>query len=634
MKKFNILALIGVCSLSTSLLADPPAPMTSYENVYISYYTPKNVTSMVQYAKEQKLGGFLLWEVRGDAPYNSDASLLKVAATLANDNASTPLIMAYWTDWSPYWPSTAVPGKPYVVPGSFDPSSVEDKKINNDDFQAKLEGINVLTFSFMEAQTKTYTYYDQKAGKVKTVDNPTYDEQGGTLYFNDPWADLKKGETFCTDDNDPVCWFVDHMQGHKPPSTAWAKMGNLDAMVALQHANSSNPLGPLKKVVSIGGWAHDATFEEAFNTPTHQDNFVNSALRVLQGFKLDGIDLDYENPAMTYEDSEKYAGLIMQLRKAMDVAGLQDKSISFTTMSGPDYLSGKNGIGWKPGVLASIIAVSNNIYLSVMTYDYHGAFDYDPKGNGRTGFLTNLVVPKNKAPDSYDYKFTVQSSVDVVKSLGIPSDKILIGIPAYGRALANISKTSDKGDTGGLYSIIPDNAIIPKGDLDEPTCSQAITPLTGTSCSGSFSYAYILQHMLQNPDKPSDHFVQTEWKEGDISNGTTAYAAKWAPFSGDYKLEVSNLGTGSDLAFNVIIANDSTSLPLGPWFALGSDVTLQPNDLMAIEGKTGLHIKMKIYDDRVFECPSSAVFDFKQNTHIMIRVDNQAKTYCDVKPLP
>jgi hypothetical protein len=43
---------------------------------------------------------------------------------------------------------------------------------------------------------------------------------------------------------------------------------------------------------------------------------------------------------------------------------------------------------------------------------------------------------------------------------------------------------------------------------------------------------------------------------------------------------------------------------------------------------------MKIYYGRIFECPSSAVFDFKQNTHVMIRVDNQAKTYCDVKPLP
>lgn len=636
MKKFYFLAVISFFSLASLVMAAVPTatPVTNYDNIFIAYYTPNNVQSMVQYAKAQKLGGFLLWEIRGDAPYHSDASLLKVASTLAQDNPSTPRIMAYWTDWSPYWPATAVPGKPYVVPGSLDPGSEADKPINNADFQDKLEGINIITFAFMEAQTKQYTYFDREKSQMVTKDNPTYEAQGGTLYFNDPWADLKKGQTFCHDDNDPVCWFVDHMQGHKPPSAAWAKMGNLDAMVALQHVNANNPLGALKKVVSIGGWAHDATFEEAFNTQAHQDNFVNSAIRLIQGFKLDGIDLDYEDPGMTYDDSAKYAGLITQLRQKMDTAGLQDKMIVVTVMSGPNYLLGKDGkIGFKPGVLAQILALPN-VYLNLMTYDYHGAFDYDPSGKGRTGFLTNLVVPKNMAPDGYLYNFTVESSVDAVKSLGISLDKISIGIPAYGRALANIPKNSDKGDTGGLFSLISDKAIIPQGDLDEPTCNQAITPLTNASCSGSFSYAYILQHMLQNPDKPADHFVQKEWSEGNISNGTTAYADHWAPFSGDYKMEVQNTGAGSDLAFNVIIGNDSASVTLSPWFKPGDDVTFQVSELAAIEGRTGLHIKMKIYDGRIFECPSSAIFDFKQNTHVMVRVDNQAQIYCDVKPLP
>jgi len=256
-----------------------------------------------------------------------------------------------------------------------------------------------------------------------TKDNPNYRGDGGTLYFNDPWADLlpPADDKFCTASN-PICWYAMTMQGKDPVDSG--KMGNFEAFAKLTRPD--NNLGPLKKVISIGGYGHDNTFEDSFNSQQHINNFVDSAAKIIENYHIDGIDLDYENPDMTHAQSDNFLQLVKALRAKLG----PDKFIAVTILSGPNYIKGiKNGNkGFDPntGVLAEIANYADKINL--MTYDFHGAFDYDP-GKGRTGFLTNLYMPTD-APKGYDAKFSVVTSVAALEQMGVAPEQITVGIPA------------------------------------------------------------------------------------------------------------------------------------------------------------------------------------------------------------
>jgi GH18 family chitinase len=154
-----------------------------------------------------------------------------------------------------------------------------------------------------------------------------------------------------------LVWFGLNNRNTSITPAAGAMMGNFDAFTQIKHASTSNPLGPLQKVVSIGGYGHDATFEDAFNYKPNStgsvgmDNFVRSTQALVNAFDLAGIDLDYEDPAMTHQQSEQYLTLIKQLRAAMP-----GKLITVTMLSDPDYAKGMRdgSAGFASGVLAKI----------------------------------------------------------------------------------------------------------------------------------------------------------------------------------------------------------------------------------------------------------------------------------------
>lgn len=502
---------LGVTSTAVAAANNNSTTAASYNNMFIAYYSPADVTAMSKYLKAEKLGGNILWEVSGDAAYGSSDSLL---GTLNTDlkgytvDGKPPLVMGYWVNWGLYSETAAISTPAYPIPNSI--NGTTGKPATNKDLTEKLAGINMLAYSFFEAQTKSFTYYDAKTGKTETIANKTPDKIG-TLYFNDPWADLQPSDadTICKA-NMAICEFALANRYSPIAFKEGAKMANFDAFAQLKHADANNPLGPLKKVISVGGYGHNNTFEDSFSNKAYIDNFVNSAATILSTPGIDGIDLDYEDPNMTHQQSQDYLALIEALSKTLG----KDR-ITVTILADPAYLAGaRNGDnGFAAGVLKHIAALVSHINL--MTYDFHGAFDYNPDGTGTTGFLTNLYMPTD-APTGY--KFSVQSSVAEALKQGIPAGQLTIGIPAYGRALAGIPSDND-----GLYQVITPNAKIPKGNLDAAGCSEAITPLGPNSCSGSFAYNYILKNMLSNG------FTQKDWKNGEnnVSNGTTAYASSW-----------------------------------------------------------------------------------------------------------
>lgn len=611
---------IAILLLNLSLYQTVNAESTNYSNLYLSYVSVGAAQSIANYVKRQGLGGMMIWEFRGDSGFNESTSLLKTISITLNSYelaGEKPFLMGYWSNSNIYSmdQNRSIPQPAYGVPGSRD---TNNNAVINQDFREKLSGMNVVTYSFLEAQAKNYTYYDKKNDEMVTLPNKT-PEAIGTLYFSDPWSDLSTSgvsaiqDSFCRK-NSPICDFSLTNQTIPLELKDNAKLGNFNAFSTLQRVEEENPLGPLRKIISVGGYGHDESFEDTFASPNGIENFVNSAKVLINTYQLDGIDLDYENPQMSASNAEHFLNLIKELKLA-----IPDKLISVTILSDPAYLKGvrEDQYGFPGETLREIARYATNINL--MTYDFYGAFNHSIDQTGTTGFLTNLTIPSN-APSSYH--FSIENSVKAALKAGVRPSQLSVGIPAYGRALAGIHP-----ENGGLFNPISNLATIPRGDLDTINCRTRITPLKSNSCSGAFQYKYIMNKML-------DHgLIETEHYDNGKVIGTTAYGLNWSPPTNtEYQLKITNIGGIGDIGFNVSIGDF-----LAPDFLnTGIEQMYDEKATSSINGKPNLTVKWSTNSGLSGQC--STKFDFTQHMHVIMKVlpdgnSEQYITLCSFVPL-
>lgn len=399
------------------------------------------------------------------------ATILSIGFSLniANSQAA-PFLMSYWSNWNIYSnnPQTRAIAEPaYGIPGSMDSGSV----VSNPDLQTKLNKINALTYDFLEIAAD------------------------GTVYFNDPWSDLRADSNFANYNKlfgaQGLCTINSKICANTQTPDPYAH-GNFQAFLNLQNQQNN-----LRKMISIGGWGHDDSFINAFNNP---ERFITTVNEIITTTGLDGIDLDFEPTTIDATTATNYAKLIQNLRQKLG----PNKIISIAVLAGPDWLNSIGKQNWD-----TIKANVNTIDL--MTYDFHGGFDISTLG--KTGFISSLTVDP---VSPYKNDFSIQSSVTALQTLGIPNPQIVIGIPAYGRGLYQ----TQSGDSFGLFQSFQNVA---QGDMDPANC--AVDPKSSVACSGSFQYNYIVNYML--PNGLNEH----QFTDASFTSGTWAYAASWTETS-------------------------------------------------------------------------------------------------------
>ena len=214
-----------------------------------------------------------------------------------------------------------------------------------------------------------------------------------------------------------------HLKGNKLAIDNAGDTATIKQLVGLKKRNPN-----LKVMLSLGGWTGCETCSDVFSTEAGRAEFARSVKDLLNYTNTDGLDLDWEYPAIqgppghkfTPEDKPNFTDLIVQLRKAVG----PKKEISFAAGGFTTFL--EQSIEWK-----KVMPLLDRVNL--MTYDLvHGY-----------STVTGHHTPVYSTPQQ---KESADNAIRFFDSIGIQRNKLVIGAAFYARIFENVDSVNN-----GLY---------------------------------------------------------------------------------------------------------------------------------------------------------------------------------------
>ncbi|KAK0548683.1 hypothetical protein OC845_003472 [Tilletia horrida] len=192
-----------------------------------------------------------------------------------------------------------------------------------------------------------------------------------------------------------------------------ASTGLLQRLVAAALAANTQT----RVVLSLGGWYSSQQFSGAVATETSRSTFAQNIFKILQQYKLDGVDLDWEYPGslgagnpFTGADAANFQTFLTLLRTTLGPNAIITATVSHELWNGTDQTPIKD-VSQAAKALDAVL---------IMNYDVSvGAVGVNaPLGD----FCGNSSQPHANAV----------AGVKQWVEGGMPKNKILLGVPAYG----------------------------------------------------------------------------------------------------------------------------------------------------------------------------------------------------------
>ncbi len=248
----------------------------------------------------------------------------------------------------------------------------------------------------------------------------------------------------------------------------------------LQQLKSYNP--DLKILFSIGGWALSnddsatvSNYRNAF-TAANRNTMASSCVQFMTQYGFDGIDIDWEYPRS--QDVDNFIAGLGLIRNKLDARN-QGELLTIAGAGGAFYLS--RYYAKLPEIVAELD------FINLMSYDLNGPWNgvtatnhhahlygnssepkfYNALREANLGLSWEELTRRHKSP----FALTVDAAVKQHLLMDIPREKVIMGVPFYGRAFFNVSDAN-----GGLYQSFN----TPKGDpyVGDPSLLHGCEPCT------------------------------------------------------------------------------------------------------------------------------------------------------------
>ncbi|RGC67992.1 Chitinase 63 precursor [Micromonospora sp. MW-13] len=192
----------------------------------------------------------------------------------------------------------------------------------------------------------------------------------------------------------------------------------------------------LKVIYSVGGWTWSGGFTQAAQNPTA---FAESCYNMVEDPRwadvFDGIDVDWEYPnacGLTCDTSgpNAFKNVVSALRTKFGSSALVTAAITADGSTGgkidaTDYAGAAPNLNW----------------LMPMTYDFFGAWAAQGPTAPHSPLTSYAGIPQQG--------FWSDAAIQKLKSKGIPSDKLLLGIGFYGRGWTGVTQAAPGGTATG-----------------------------------------------------------------------------------------------------------------------------------------------------------------------------------------
>ena len=230
-------------------------------------------------------------------------------------------------------------------------------------------------------------------------------------------------DSFATEKLTHIIFSFCHLNGNR----LWVNNANDSATI--RHLVSLKDKNPrLKVILSLGGWGGCRSCPDVFSTDSGRKEFARSTKELTDYFHTDGIDLDWEYPALENvpgypyypADKDNFTALIRDLRKALG----KKPEISFAAGGFTAYLV--TSIDWK-----AVAPLVN--YINLMSYDLINGYAT------QTGHHTALY----SRPEQVE---STDNAIRWLDSAGVPLKKVAIGMAFYARVFQGVDSIHN-----GLY---------------------------------------------------------------------------------------------------------------------------------------------------------------------------------------